>query len=371
MASLTTTIYLDASENNIASTIFSSPTYYAGGTLKSANLAVDPQSQQPAITLSRSLNDRGWITGESDTSGQQQPVYNYSLGYDGNGNVTGYTDSVMGAWNTGYDLLHRLTSDTATSGTYAGVTFNYTYDNFGNRKQQTLSYGGTQVQTTPYLNFSGGTNRVDGWSYDASGNLLDDGVNRYLYDGEGRLCAVDQYYLGGGLTGYFYSPDGSRLAKGTITSFSCDSRVNGLTLTNVYVRGPHGEQAEETDGNFNMLSLNVFLGSDLLATYTGTSYLQSNWHYALNDWVGTKRVVANNDGTISATFASGAFGDATPQPGLGGNSDTILFTGKDRDTESNLDYFGGQILQLQYGPIPMSPDPSRDNVCQSSTTHRV
>jgi hypothetical protein len=27
-------------------------------------------------------------------------------------------------------------------------------------------------------------------SYDAAGNVLNDGVNQYLYDGEGRICAV-------------------------------------------------------------------------------------------------------------------------------------------------------------------------------------
>ena len=32
----------------------------------------------------------------------------------------------------------------------------------------------------------------------------------------------------------------------------------------------------------------------LLATFNGTTYDQSNWHYALNDWVGTKREVTNS-----------------------------------------------------------------------------
>jgi RHS repeat-associated protein len=71
------------------------------------------------------------------------------------------------------------------------------------------------------------------------------------------LCAVQQASSGGGIIGYFYSPDGTRLAKGTLTSFSCDLTQNGAALTNLYTVGPSGEQIQEIDGNSNLLHTNA------------------------------------------------------------------------------------------------------------------
>jgi len=34
-------------------------------------------------------------------------------------------------------------------------------------------------------------NRIDGYSYDAAGNLMNDGTHTYLYDAENRLIQVD------------------------------------------------------------------------------------------------------------------------------------------------------------------------------------
>lgn len=39
---------------------------------------------------------------------------------------------------------------------------------------------------------------------------------------------------------------------------------------------------------------NVFANGQLLATF---QFPTANWTFALNDWLGTKRVVANADGT--------------------------------------------------------------------------
>jgi YD repeat-containing protein len=47
--------------------------------------------------------------------------------------------------------------------------------------------------------------------YDAAGDVVNDGQNQYLYDAEGRLCAVGNGYGG---TGYLYDAAGNRVAKG-------------------------------------------------------------------------------------------------------------------------------------------------------------
>ena len=243
------------------------------------------------------------------------------------------------------------------------ATFQETYDHFGNRNVEYLTYNGVQSQPTPYLNFTTGNNRAAGSTYDNAGNLLSDGTNNYLYDAENRVCAVKQL-TSGGLIGYVYAANGPRLGKGNLTSFSCDVTknglltANGLALTNAYVAGPQWERLEETDANFNMLHYNVFWEGKLLGTYTGTTYAQSNWHFALNDWVGTKRELTISTGASWTSLSSGPFGDYASQTGSGSNPSEELFTSKVRDTESGLDDFLARHYSSNWGRF-MSPDWSR------------
>src|SRR5271157_5000349 len=89
---------------------------------------------------------------------------------------------------------------------------------FGNRWQQNGPTGG------PYhfsANFTGnGTtnnNRMDGFSYDSAGNLLNDGVHHYAYDAENRLVAVDSTVT------YAYNADGQRVHRTGYTTDTCDT----------------------------------------------------------------------------------------------------------------------------------------------------
>jgi len=65
--------------------------------------------------------------------------------------------------------------------------FTYGHDRFGNRWNQTVTIG-----SGPQLNYSftGNNNRMDGYSYDAAGNLLNDGSASYLYDDENRIVQI-------------------------------------------------------------------------------------------------------------------------------------------------------------------------------------
>jgi hypothetical protein len=98
-------------------------------------------------------------------------------------------------------------------------------------------------------------------SYDASGDVLNDGVNTYLYDAEGTrlhptdedlsvgtpVCAVAGTPIPGMtvMTGYLYGAGGTRVAKGSITAWSCDPAANGFQTINDYVLGLGGEQVTE------------------------------------------------------------------------------------------------------------------------------
>ena len=50
------------------------------------------------------------------------------------------------------------------------------------------------------------------------------GMLSYGYDGEGRICAVKSEPVASTytLTGYIYDSNGTRVAKGSLTQFTCD-----------------------------------------------------------------------------------------------------------------------------------------------------
>lgn len=187
-----------------------------------------------------------------------------------------------------------------------------------------------------------------GFVYDAAGNVLNDGVNQYVYDGESRLCAVKN--LNGSLFGYIYDAEGRRVAKGTLTTLSCIPGANGFVLTSSYLLGLNGEQVSETDANGNWLHTNVFANGGLLATYSG-----ANTYFALNDGLGTKRAQYTATGVLT-NYASLPFGDNLTPSGPGPDATEHHFTGKERDTESGLDYFGARYYGSNIGRF-MSPDP--------------
>ena len=351
--SIATQVSLDLTGNALTSTAFAGETYYPGGAVETANLGINPTNQVPAITLSRIYDNRGRITGETDTASTGQTAYNYSVNYDGNSNVKGYNDSVNGSFTVTDDALHRLLS---MSGTLGGVatTVQETYDHFGNRNGENVSYGGYQSQPSPTLGFSAGNNRIDYASYDAAGNLTSDLTNNYLYDAENRICAVQQT-VSGDMYGYVYAANGVRLVKGSLTSFSCDVTTNGISLTSAYVAGPQGEDLEEVDQNFNMLHYNVFWEGKLLGTFVGTTYDQSNWGFALNDWLGTKREVTKSDGTCLSSFFNGPFSDYQTAGCSTLDPSEEHFTSKMRDPESNLDYFSARYYNSNVGRF-LSPD---------------
>ncbi|MGA9129544.1 MAG: hypothetical protein WB425_15515, partial [Terracidiphilus sp.] len=215
------------------------------------------------------------MSGGAISAGNGTKLYSYTIpagGYDKNSNLLKVSDSVLGGWSYNYDNLNRLSSATVTSGSYAGTniggaTMSWSYDNFGNRSAQ--SAANTAALTSSWAHYSTGNNRMTatnsatgGLSYDLSGDVLFDGTHDYLYDAEGRICASAPASAPGipqlPGTGYLYGPDGERVAKGTITSWSCSRTTNGFSTTENYILGPSNEQLSVTDGSGNWKHSNVY-----------------------------------------------------------------------------------------------------------------
>jgi RHS repeat-associated protein len=194
-----------------------------------------------------------------------------------------------------------------------------------------------------------------GYAYDGAGDVTGDGANQYLYDAEGRICAVSNGY---GMTGYLYDAAGNRVAKGRITNpnGTCDVTTNGFVQTAAYVVGPSGEQLTEVDGSRNWRHTNVYAGGKLIGTYDG--YVNSpTLHFYFDDPLGTRRAQTDANGMLEATYQSLPFGDGLNRNLIRSTDDPTEnhFTGKERDTESGNDYFGARYYNSATGRW-LSPD---------------
>jgi len=340
--------------------------------LENASLGFNSTTNQPLVTLQHRVDARlrSIFSGYYNTSGAA--IYTYCMPgslnancsgtgdpYYANGNLSKVIDSVNGTWNYGYDTLNRLVTGTASSGSNSGKTACWTYDSFGNRTSESLST--TACNNNPPLTSwasytTSNTNRMDSTStnsaqasgYDGAGNENFDGVNHYLYDAEGRICAFYNYLAGPTATiTYMYDAEGNRIGKGTNSIFAC----SGGTTTAGIVVGLDGKQLTEITGSGAWDHSNVFADGQLLATYKS-----SHLYFSLNDWLGTRRAEVSSS-CATTTYGNLPFGNALTTTGGCPYATEQHFTGKERDSNSGNDYFGARYLTSGFGRF-LSPDPS-------------
>jgi RHS repeat-associated protein len=390
---------------NASTAVISGTPTTAAGPLTLNVEATDHSS--PALISNVSLS----LTIDSATV-SSGPVYQYTVQqFDHTGNVKSSNDSVMGTWTFGYDHLNRLASGVPSTGVYSGQSRQLCmdYDSFGNRTQADLQTTACNPNPAPSVAPSAydpstasynAANQItwlqnvapNGLSYDGSGNVTYDGINYYSYDAEGRICAIETWPYSGGVVayGYLYDAEGRRLAKGKVNPApngqapSCDPSSNGFTLTESYVLGQGGERLTTTEwtggagGTSSWQSTNVYAAGKLIATYDSTgnpAYTPTNGlpaqitalHFQLTDPLGTRRIQTNSVGEAELDCQSLPFGDQlncfpdprapndNPDEDATGSTTGIHFTGKERDTESGLDYFGARYLSSSMGRW-MSPD---------------
>ncbi len=228
------------------------------------------------------------------------------------------------------------------------------YDSFGNRTGE--SFAGTTGASLPASTTAqyNGNNQVTGVSiaYDAAGNVAADNANQYLYDADGHVCAVlDRTY--GDMTGYLYNAEGQRVAKGSLTTFTCDMTANGFVLTRESVLGQGGEQLAELaldeSGRMAWHHTNVYAAGALFASYD-----PNGLHFLVTDWLGTRRAQTDYAGVLEQTCQSLPFGNGetcSPTPS------SQLFTTYQRDAESGNDYAQARYYASSQGRF-LSPDPS-------------
>jgi len=255
-------------------------------------------------------------------------VYSWTIptnGYSPDGDIVSSTDTVNGNWTYSYDQFDRLAGSNQNNG---ASVYSYTYDRFGNRWQQSGPFTFTASFTGNNPANPQNNNRVDGYSYDAAGNMTSDGFHSYAYDAENRIVAVDQHNT----ASYTYDAEGRRVVDQSgallydLDDHAFDVIGGGLHRQEVYIPG----------------------GRHLATYVANTTY------FTHTDHLGTERMRTTVSGAVFETCTSLPFGDVLSCTGT--DDSPYHFTGKPRDHESGLDNFGARYNSSSMGRF-MSPDP--------------
>ncbi len=276
-------------------------------------------------------------------------TYNYqaTAGQNGAGSTAGNSGRLMSVTGTingttesasyTYDLLGRLaTSDQTTNGT--GAQRRFGYDRWGNRTGVwDATSGGNQIQAVTIDQTNGVDNNhvkvVSGqtYTYDAAGNVTNDGAHTYTYDSENRLVSVD----GGATAQYSYDHQNRRWMKS----------ASGSTTHYVW----EGSQviAEHNGSSGAVLTDYIQSSGRMIAKIEG-----GVTRYFLSDRLSV-RVVMDTGGSVIGRQSHLPFGEAL---GASGQQDKRKLTSYERDDESGLDYAINRYNKVTLGRF-QSADP--------------
>lgn len=228
-----------------------------------------------------------------------------------------------------YDALNRLTEEDDSS------TVTYTYDATSNRL--TRVNGGTTTITVPATSNKISAVGSDSYSYDAAGNIIDDGTREYIWDDAGRLAEVQ---ISSSTVGeYIYNASNQRAIKDASS-----------TVTH-YVYGAGGLLYGEYDSSGNLVREYVYLNQEPLAQIDAGS--PEVLTYLHTDNLGTPRFATNTGGSQVWTWTSDAFGIGAP---TGSVTVNLRMPGQYFDAESNLFYNWNRYYNPEIGRY-ISSDP--------------
>ena len=241
-----------------------------------------------------------------------------------------------------YDNVGRLVTATGTGSGLGAWQRRYGYDRWGNRTGVWNAVsGGTQLQTVS-IAVSGGapTNRINtvteggavaSYSYDAAGNVTNDGRHTYQYDAENRIVSVDK---------------------------------SGATILATYAYDGGNRRVKKATGG--VTTYYIWEGAQAIAEYsTAGASGGGGLKYYLSDRLST-RMITDGSGTVLGTQDHLPFGE---DAGIVGQSEKHRFTTYERDGETDSDYAINRQYSQSTGRF-LRPDPISGSVVDPPSLNR-
>jgi RHS repeat-associated protein len=311
------------------------PSFYGYGNQLIRSLSYNSRLQWSCVQdmLQNSPSEYLWYVcpnwGTTNNNGNLQSVASSEGGPAALSSLPQFTESF------GYDGTNRLTS-ASDSGSWLRT---FGYDQYGNM-WVTGNSGVLLAGNTPTSDIFNGNNQINSATYDAAGNNLTVNGDTLAYDAENMMkSATEPPNLGGATENYLYDGAGERVEK---------AGPNGTT---VYVYDAFWQLAAEYSTAQNI-------------SRCATCYLSS-------DWLGSVRLVTDQNGNVAARHDYLPFGEEIPAGYAGRNgpwgstSDVdTKFTGQIRDQETGLDYFNARYFTAPLGrfnsadPLNIGADPT-------------
>jgi len=303
-------------------------------------------------TYAATLDTRGRLSSISVGPAGGTAVYQSSISYAPDSTILSTSDSVNGTWSHYRDEYNRLVESDSNSGPFANLAAKWSYDIYGNRVSQTgtslpgtSGYSGSLTQAN--FSYSTPTNRIDGYCYDAVGNVLDTGgcpgtgtPHQFDYDSEGRLVYAGGVY-------YVYDALGNRIQR----------LDNNLNAYQDYLIGLDGSQIAVISGvgtpSPTLNRLNIYVGGQVLASQMSDGQL----YYNYGDWTGTVRYQTDPSGAVTETCSGLPFGDSITCTGTPTEPTALHFLGLEHDAESGLEFLGARHYAATIGRW-IRPDPA-------------
>jgi RHS repeat-associated protein len=210
------------------------------------------------------------------------------------------------------------------------------YDRYGNLVTINVS-----KCSAPALSLTADTyNHVSGNTYDAAGEVTNDGLTSYTWDAVGRTTAA-------GSTAYTFDGNGRRVEKSSGT---------------LYWYGAGGSVLAETDSSGNTTNEYIFFGGRV-ARRDGSG----NVYYYFTDRLGSSRTVTNATGSICYDADFYPFGGELAFSNT--CAQNYKFAGMERDPESGLDHTMLRQYTSNLGRW-LSPNPVAGNAVNPQSLNR-
>ncbi|NSZ15620.1 toxin TcdB middle/N-terminal domain-containing protein [Agrobacterium vitis] len=289
-----------------------------------------PDGQTASITYANGVKttfsyspERGWLTGIVTQNSAGTRLLGASYSRDAAGRITSIDeDGAANDWTYTYDRFGRVATAIRANNPAYSETFTYAdNDNLISRSRLAGSFvypsaGSSRPHAPTSLNGVA-------FSYDANGNMINDGSRQLNYDLANRVASVT---ANGSTTSFAYGPDGARSKKsggnGTTLYYSADVEFD--MAANTFTRYPHMD----------------------------IKLVGNNVYFLHRDHLSSVRFVTNMAGQIVESTDYAAYGETTNKA----MTTQKNYIGERFDPETGLMYLNARYMDPRFGKYVPADD---------------